>query len=226
MECANLNSVISVLLDGETHSERYRLAEHARRCGVCGPALNNQRRIRQALLRTPKKQPSEHLAASLRVIASRERQRAAARLDFATRVAKWKEDARLSIKNMMQPFALPVAGGLTSALLLFALLLPDFSVMRPIIDDVPTKIFTEASVKEMPFYVVTEVVVDLQVDEQGRMVDYSIVRGGSLLRDEGLRRRFESALLFTQFTPATTFGQPTAGKIRVSFRNSTIEVRG
>ena len=33
----------------------------------------------------------------------------------------------LTLKNMMQPFALPVAGGLASALLLFGLLLPDFA---------------------------------------------------------------------------------------------------
>lgn len=227
MDCVNLNSVISVLLDGgEPELNRRRLADHASRCAVCGPALNEHRRLRQMLMRARRKEPSKHLQTSLRVMASRESARRVKRLNYANRIAEWRDHVRLSFKNMMQPFALPVAGGLVSALLLFTILLPDFSVMRPIIDDVPTTFFTEASVKEMPFYVATEVVVDLHVDETGRMVDYSIVRGGSLLRDESLRRRFESALLFTQFTPATAFGQPTTGKIRVFFRNSTIEVRG
>ena len=49
-----------------------------------------------------------------------------------------------------------------------------------------------------------------------------------LFRDEHLRATgtFEDALLAAQFTPATAFGQPTSGRISVSFRTSIIDVRG
>jgi hypothetical protein len=35
-----------------------------------------------------------------------------------------------------------------------------------------------------------------------------------------------NSLLFTQFQPATTFGQPTSGWVRVTFRRTQLEVRG
>lgn len=229
MECVHVQNVVSVLLDGaEPQEERKRLAQHATQCVNCARALNDQRRVRVAMLHMRREQPSEHLQTTLRVLASRERQRRVARLNLSNQLAEWREHARLTLKNLMQPFALPIAGGLASALLLFAILLPDFPmVATPIIDDVPTVLFTEPSVKDaVVVTLASEVVVDLTVDEAGRMVDYSIVSGAPLLRDEAVRRRFESALIFTQFTPATAFGQPTSGKIRVSFRNSTIDVRG
>ena len=48
----------------------------------------------------------------------------------------------------------------------------------------------------------------------------------NILQSPGIRRNIESSLLFTKFTPATTFGQPMSGKIRLSFRNSSINVKG
>lgn len=229
MECVKLQSVVSVFLDGVAPEvDRRNLAEHAAHCPVCASALTEHQRTRQIMRRMPPVKPPEDLHGRLRVVASRERQRRLTRLNFAARVADWRENLRLTMKNMMQPLALPAAGGIISALLLFAIVLPDLPlVARVIDDDVPTTLVTSASVKDIePLTLTSEVVVDLQVDGQGRFVDYAIVSGGPLLHDEAVRRRFENALLFTLFTPATTFGQPTAGKIRVSFRNSTIDVRG
>jgi hypothetical protein len=229
MECVKLQSVVSVFLDGVAPDpDRRVLAEHAAQCPVCASALTEHQRTRQMMRRLPAAKAPIELHAQIRVVASRERHRRLARLDFATRVAGWRESLRLTMKNMMQPLALPAAGGIISALLLFAIVLPDLPlVARVIDDDVPTTLVTSASVKDtMPLALASEVVVDLQVDGQGRFVDYVIVRGGPLLLDETVRRQFENALLFTLFTPATTFGQPTSGKIRVSFRNSTIDVRG
>jgi anti-sigma factor RsiW len=229
MECMKYQNVVTALLDGAApEADRRTMEQHAAQCPDCALAVSEHGRTRQLLRQMPTVQAPSHLQAHLRVVASRERQRRLARLDFATRVAHWREGLRLTVKNMMQPFALPAAGGILAALLLFALVLPDLPlVARVIDDDVPTTLVTSASVKDtMPLTLASEVVVDLQVDGQGRFVDYAIVRGGPLLHDEAVRRRFENALLFTLFTPATTFGQPTAGKIRVSFRNSVIDVRG
>jgi hypothetical protein len=40
------------------------------------------------------------------------------------------------------------------------------------------------------------------------------------------RRSLENALLFTQFTPGTMFGQPASARVRITLRRSEIEVRG
>jgi len=93
--------------------------------------------------------------------------------------------------------------------------------------DVPTQLYTEASVKSTSpvSFGDDDVVVDLNIDDQGRILDYKIVDGPHIMKTE-LRRAIEHKLLFTQFTPATTFGLPMAGKIRISFRNSKIDVKG
>ncbi len=94
--------------------------------------------------------------------------------------------------------------------------------------DVPTVLSTEASVKGVQPIGLSqnEVVLDVVIDDQGRMIDYAVVRGDLAMKNSDLRRRIENNLLFTQFTPATAFGQPMSGRIRVSLTANHIEVKG
>jgi hypothetical protein len=135
----------------------------------------------------------------------------------------------LRINNLMRPLMLPVAGGFASACVLFSIFAPDFAFVRSVQNDVPTPVlYTHASVSySMPLAMSgSEIVVDIHVDGSGRMTDYRVVSGQSLLRDHELRRRLESTLLVTQFNPATSFGQPVYGKIRVRLVRNEIEVKG
>ena len=59
--------------------------------------------------------------------------------------------------------------------------------------------------------------VEVQVDEQGRMVDYNVLEGQ-------MTGDFGNLLLFATFTPATVFLQPTSGKVVI--RRSRIVVKG
>jgi len=56
--------------------------------------------------------------------------------------------------------------------------------------DVPTVLTTQVAVKGMaPFFGGgDDVVVDVTVDEQGRMIDYAVVAGASALANASLRR--------------------------------------
>ena len=58
------------------------------------------------------------------------------------------------------------------------------------------------------------------------MLDYAIVAGASVLANPQMRQRLENALVFSNFTPATTFGQPMISKMRLWFHSSRIDVRG
>jgi hypothetical protein len=230
MECLNSTRAISVLLDlAESEQDFRELTEHVEACQICSDTVNECRRLRQNLRNLPVRHPSVELKSAIGGIAFRERSRRIAWLNVVDTFTAWRVWLEMLMTNMMRPMAVPVAGGLVSAILLFATMLPDFArEVHPIPNDVPTGLFTDASVKDAFWPVIgdTDVVVDLTIDESGRLTDYSFVSGSSLLRDEGMRRRFESALLLTQFTPATTFGQPTAGKVRVSFRTSRIDIKG
>lgn len=187
-------------------------------------------RVRSALRRLPAYVPPPHLDTSLRVIASRERARANRRRTLGNYTASWLDRTSLMLRNIMRPLALPMAGGLVSAMVLFSVLAPGFAMQNPrqLKNDVPTVLSTEASVKGIAPIALNsaDVVVDLVIDENGRMVDYTIVKGSNVVNDESLRRSLENSLLFTTFTPGTTFGQPMLSKIRVSLRNSQIDVRG
>jgi hypothetical protein len=184
--------------------------------------------LSQALGALPARVPPAGLTTSLRVIASRERQRHLRSRDAAAVYAAWRERMDLFCCNLMRPLALPFAGGVFCAVVLFSMLVvPTYPVRASSSFDVPTMLTTEATVKGMgPIRIADDTVVEVTIDGQGRMVDYTIVSGHCILKSESLRRSLENALLFAEFTPATAFGQPTSGKMRLSLRASHIDVKG
>jgi len=192
--------------------------------------LRNSDSIGEELRKLPVKVPSAELRTSLRVIASRERQRRLEHRNLAAMFKFWQDRAYLFFDNVVRTVALPVAGGVCSTLVLFSMfVVPAYPLLTTHGDvDVPTILKTPGSVKSMaPFSVGdTDVVVDVVVDEQGRMTDYTIVAGASVLANAQTRRRLENALVFSNFTPATSFGQPMMSKMRLWFHSSRIDVRG
>ena len=184
--------------------------------------------VRSVLQELPARRPPETYATSLRVIASRERQRALNRRTLAQMVAGWRERGRLFSTNLMRPLALPFAGGVFSAIALFSVLVSTYPLRGNPAFDVPTALSTNPLVsRTAPFGNSSEyVVVDVMVDGQGRMTDYTIVGGPDGLKGAALRRSIENTLLFTEFLPATSFGQPTAGKVRLVLHSSQVDVKG
>ncbi len=177
--------------------------------------------VSRALGRLRRQTPPADLSSALRVLASRERQRLVhgAGIAFADRV-------RLFFDNLMRPLALPLAGGLFSAVALFSMwVIPTYPLRGSSTFDVPFPT-TQAAVKQLgPVASTGNVIVDVTVDDTGRMVDYRIV-WGNVANNEALRRSIESFLIFTVFQPATALGQPVEGKIRLSLQSSQIDVKG
>lgn len=170
----------------------------------------------------PRRSPPPILTSSLRVLASRERQRR-----VRGRMATTMDRLRLFADNLMRPLALPFAGGVFSTVILFSMWLgPLYAVRASTTFDVPTILTTEATVKvTAPIASSGNATVDVTVDGDGRMIGYTILCG-NVAKDENLRRSIESVLLMTRFTPATAFGQPVAGRIRLSLYSSHIDVKG
>lgn len=183
--------------------------------------------VTQVLRNLPARTPSSGLRTSLltsaRVFASKERQRL-----LSTQI-NWRDRLNLFATNLMRPLALPFAGGIFSTVALFSMcLIPMYPVRGDDSTDVPTVLTTEAAVKYTAPIAGScgEVVVDVTVDESGRMVDYKIVSGFNVLTSAQVRRSLENRLIFTVFDPVTQFGQPTSGKMRLFFRNSEVDVKG
>ena len=192
-------------------------------CGPCTSEVERYQRVREALRTLPQMAVPSALTMRLRVAASKVRTASARRDRF-----------QLTWKNLMRPLALPLAGGFCSAVVLFSALVPTFTSTYAMdktpssLWDVPTMLATQPMVKcTAPVaFGETEAVVDLTIDEQGRIANYTIVSTGPGHGTEQGRRNIENKLLFIGFWPATAFGKPVAGKVRVSFGSSHIEVRG
>jgi hypothetical protein len=169
------------------------------------------------------------LAGRLRVLASHERISRLARVGLSDRVRRWVDRTKLWADNLMRPLALPFAGGVLSALVLFSMLVPTLAFQLNLRNDVPTALYTQASLSslsEMAPYTYNddnETMVEVTVNERGEVADYSLPRGQV---DRKLDTAIANILFFSSFKPATLFGRPTYGKVWLSFRRSHIVVRG
>jgi anti-sigma factor RsiW len=228
MSCENVQELVSALLDGRVAAEEEEVVlAHIGTCRQCGShfeTLQTQRMLVRSLA-----QPAipEGLTASLKVMASHERERRLARISFSVRVQRWTSRIHLAFDNLMRPVALPFTGGLLSTMLIFALLVPNLSFSH----DIRGQEFFTAPVGSLvtnPYGQIGEPdayvpriesmadpisdyvnVVDLTIDARGKVVDWSVVRGQ--LTDD-----MKSIILFSTFTPATAFGVDTSSRIRIS----------
>ena len=171
------------------------------------------------LLRSlPPRRPPAALATSLRVIASRERQRLIEARSPVSPFAAWLERTRFTMQDMLRSLALPATGGVFSAVVLFSMwVVPTYPLRAKVSTDIPTSLTTsaEAVIGSATAGLTDSVLVDVDVDDQGNFVDYQVVSGASVVSDPTTRRRMENLLLFIKFVPATSFGMPMAGKTRV-----------
>ena len=191
--------------------------------------LQNEGALNRALRGLPRPASPTGMTTSLRVLASRERERAAHKVTWKTQLRNWMGHAHLAIENVMRPLALPVAGGVFSAVTLFSVwVVPAYPEFARTGSDVPTQLSTEARVKGFSNIATSgeDIVMDVTLDERGRVVDYTVL---SDMLDVTARRKLENMLVFeTTFVPATSFGQPTASKIRLwlNSRRFDVNVKG
>jgi hypothetical protein len=179
----------------------------------------SQERLRMTLRSLPPRVPPTELTMSLRVIASRERQRIIEGRNPAQLCASWLDRTRLTLQEILRPLMLPAAGGVFSAVVLFSMwVVPTYPLRaKTTAVDIPTNLTTSVDVVEgsTATGLTDNVLVDVDVDDQGHFVDYQVVSGASAVSDPTTRRRVENLLYFTRFAPATSFGMPMAGKARV-----------
>jgi hypothetical protein len=193
-----------------------------------GPLMDEAGMMR-ALRALPARVPPPDLTTSLRVLASRERQRTQQHRTLATWWSAWMDRVNLAAQNMMRPFAVPFAGGVFSAVALFSTwVAATYPIRAAAGADVPTMLVTSAMLKgTSPVGASSaDVVVEIVIDSRGRMVDYKVVQGAEILLNPSLRRGLENKLLFTQFVPATAFGKPKAGKTTLRLSSNRIDVKG
>jgi Putative zinc-finger len=223
-ECNRIRSEFSGYLDGAIPGAAMQeIALHLNMCPGCSAEFAGWRNA-QALLSLigPAKPPAD-LGLRLRVALSQE-----ATQTRQAKLARW----RVRWQNNVRPIVLQASAGLASTILLMgsvALLVGMFASPEPLLArDQPLGMATD------PRFLYTSlepagpigdrdnpVVVEVFVDGSGRVYDYKIISGAT---DVHSRSQLESALLFSVFEPAQTFGRPVPGTALLSF--SGVAVNG
>jgi len=229
MSCENVQKLISPLLDRRVPAgEQENALAHLESCRQCGAQFESMQKVRAALRAMNHAPMPGDLTATLRVIASHERERQLSRATFASRVRYWSDRARLWSDNLMRPVALPFAGGLVSALVLFSILVPNLTIQHL---DADAGLFTDpygqvvvvssdgvyapdtlANVPKIePTYAIypdDANVVWLMIGENGKVLDYSVTKGR-------LTPDMQSIIMISKFSPATFLGLPTSGLVQL-----------
>lgn len=235
MSCEKVREQISLMVDRQLVSDEWEpVQSHIQSCRECEIHLEHARRTRQALRRMAAPAVPAALTSRLRVTASHERARHQARANFSARLHDWASTIRLFFDNLMRPFAVPVTGGLCSAVVMFTFLVPSLMFHRSYrnyIDDFPISVQTDPDGEivgagreilrlEAGDATITgnETSLVLLIDERGHVQDYYL--SGGELTDE-----MKSLILLSRFTPATSNGQPTWGLKQVVFQPSVRRVR-
>jgi hypothetical protein len=233
IDCSNVKRRLSLYVDRALPSaERRLLQHHLIACRACSLESERYFELRVQLRALPRYAPPADLTTRLRVVASKVRMESLRR---ASPWSRWRDRIELTFRNLMRPVALPAVGGLCSAIFIFGTFVPMFNSVSSLssADDIPTMLTTPPSLKytgPVAFSSSGDALVDLQLDEQGQVVDFKIVsETGQPVNPQAndvFRRTIENGLLFTSFSPATTFGRGVASTIRIFFRSSRIDVRG
>ena len=132
-------------------------------------------------------------------------------------------------ENTFNAIMVPATAGLVTTLLVFGLLISFlYQGQMRAANDVPTMLYTPAELQFTPFELsmgtsgADSLVVEAYVGPDGRIQDYRIL---SAPEDaQAILPELKNMLLFTAFRPATTFGQPTASRVILSF--SKVQVKG
>ncbi len=221
MSCEHVQELIFSLLDQKgSAGERQNALAHFESCRECSAQYDSAVQLRASMRAMSRTAVPVRVQQNLRALADRERIRRMTRVSFGTRVQNWISTFQIHCENMMRPVALPVAGGVISAILLFGMWIPTLTVApQSFSGDVSAPIFTDPSLsRSNPVRYGGDVVVKLIIDERGKVADYEVIQG----QDSEELRNF---ILFSIWSPATSFGKPTWGKALWS-HGEAIQVKG
>jgi Putative zinc-finger len=210
--CAEIRGFFSDYIDGlcpvETnHSLRYHLVH----CVPCAAELERYQILQAELRLLSRRQVTPRLALRLRVQVSQELHRNAF------------QRLMVRLENLFRPVLFPSVAGALAAVICIGLMLAAGMPRTSNTPDVPLDIVTPPRVQELaPMNFDTgsqPLVLVTYVNAQGWVTSYKILSGQ---HSPGLMQRLDRMMYFSLFQPATVFGQPTSGRVVLSFRRITV----
>lgn len=221
MKCTDAKHMFSSFMDDAMAGKQMReVGDHIRSCAECRQQFTLLSNTKQLVAGLGRRQAPADLALKLRVMISQEIAQSRRSIFDAWRVR---------LDNAFNAFMVPATAGAVTAIIIFGLLI---GVLMPgqlsAANDVPTGLYTPPELSYSPFGFETgwvnadSLVVEAYVDVHGRVQDYRVLLAPDDAKD--IMPELKNMMIFTVFKPATSFGQPTAGRAILSF--AKINVRG
>jgi anti-sigma factor RsiW len=222
-ECARTQSAFSEYLDGAMNGRAMQLVgAHLENCEGCAEEFAAWRGMQRLLTETGPVKAPDDLGLRLRLAISHE----------ASRRQRLRDSLTTRWQNLIQPLLLQTASGLAGAVVLFggiAMLVGVGALPEEVLaHDEPLGAVTMphylySAVSEQPVATPDDqtVVVQADVNAQGRVYDWSIISGPI---DESTKAAIREQLMVQVYQPATMFGEPVRGQVLVTF--SGVLVRG
>jgi hypothetical protein len=232
MNCYRARRRLAGYLDGGVGaSERARLSVHLDSCDSCRRDLNDYRLLVTRLANVERVAAPADLALRIRVNASFGRSR------WLPLTRLWSR-AVMGFRNILEPLAVPAAGGIVTALAIFTLLVQNVLVGVPVggivPGDLPLNLVQPAQLESLaPFPVpgIAEtngqpgsgpLLLEATLNANGEVLFYQILSGPD---DAAVKRQIDQVLMFSHFRPQLGFGRPMDGG-RVLLNFSGIHVHG
>jgi anti-sigma factor RsiW len=220
--CETTRAEFSAYLDGAVSGLAMAgIARHLEACEPCAAEFAELRAVQRVVSELGTAQPPANFQQKLRVAIETERERGAHLSltgKFGLAWTKWLSSATYR-------FAGAVAAALVLAAGLGWMFAAPISVQAN--DDslshlvAPRYLYSEVPPQPIVLGREVPILVDAQVDTQGRVYDYAIVVGP---QDADVRLRVEENLLASVFKPATVFGVPVRGHVVLTYTG--VSVRG
>jgi hypothetical protein len=238
LNCEKVLLFLPGYLDGALPADggrftRASIHAHIQDCGPCKLELSRYQKLQQILAQTERAAPPKELGVGIRMALARAREKS----NPVSWLRRVYDRADLMRQNILAPLALPAAGGLISAIMIFTLVLPSYARgplrnLMGAIDEMPAMSFQPARIDTLAGFSVSGlgdfgskaggVIVEATVGVDGDVVDYRIVAGPD---NASVRRSLDQILLLSRFHPEVSFGRRIAGG-RVVMSFSSVDVKG
>jgi hypothetical protein len=210
--CLEIRDHFSDYVDGACSQETVRSVRyHLRYCESCQNELDCAQALQSELRALPRRHVPAIPNLRLKILVSQELNR-----NILGRLM-------VRVDNMFRGLLLPASGGLAVALFCFCLFLGSEAVPVNPRPDVPLSFVTPPQVLTLaPVDFNTgdkPVVVVTYIDSTGQVTSYQVLSGQ---HSPELMHNLDRLIYFSQFSPATTFGRPTEGKVILALKQITV----
>jgi hypothetical protein len=210
--CLEIRNCFSDYVDGICSQETVRsLRYHLRYCGSCQKELECAQALQSELRALPRRAVPAGPDLRLKVRVSQELNR-----HLLSRLA-------VRMDNMFRELLLPAGCGLAVAVFCFFLFLGSGAVPVNSRPDVPLSFVTPPQVLTLaPLDFSTgdkPVVVVTYINSTGQVTRYRVLSGQ---HSPELMHNLDRLIYFSQFSPATTFGRPTKGRVILALKQITV----